>query len=304
MAASPPTPLGNIFLLLTAWGLAAAGVFAIALGIFGRFLPHDERYLGMSAHELCQLRECRIVHFMIHDRISFGGALVVLGILYTWLTNGPLRRGEAWAWWALLVSGTIGFASFFAYIGYGYLDAWHGLATLVLLPCFAIGMAQSHRSHFSMKWTDLQLSTARWGRVCLQIAAAGIVGAGLVICLVGMTIVLVPQDTEYLGVGTAELNAINSRLVPLIAHDRAGFGGALACCGITLLFSIGFGKPTPGLWRTLAAVGVIGFGTAIGVHPMIGYNDAVHLAPAVIGAAIYFAGLILAYRDMIQESSP
>ena len=80
---------------------------------------------------------------MFHDRVAFGGALIAIGVLYMWLAEFPLRRGEAWAWWAFVVSGIFGFGSFLAYLGYGYLDTWHGAATLLVLPCFVIGLAKS-----------------------------------------------------------------------------------------------------------------------------------------------------------------
>jgi hypothetical protein len=69
----------------------------------------------MSPTDLCQINECRIVHFMIHDRVSFGGSLITIAILYLWLAEFPLREGEPWAWWTLLVSGIVGFGSFLAY---------------------------------------------------------------------------------------------------------------------------------------------------------------------------------------------
>ena len=81
---------------------------------------------------------------MFHDRVSFGGVLVAIGALYMWLSEFPLRQGEAWAWWILLVSGAAGFASFLTYLGYGYLDTWHGVATLFLLPCFGVGLWKSY----------------------------------------------------------------------------------------------------------------------------------------------------------------
>jgi hypothetical protein len=110
--------------------------------------------------------------------------------------------------------------------------------------------------------------------------------------------VFVPQDLAYLGVGVADLNALNPRLVPLIAHDRAGFGGAVCCAGLALLLSVWCGTPSPSLWRVLCLAGVVGFGTAIGVHPAIGYDDPAHLAPAVLGAAVYLLGLVLTFRPM------
>jgi hypothetical protein len=130
----------------------------------------------------------------------------------------------------------------------------------------------------------------------LLAAAAGLVGAGLTILVVGMTCVFVPQDLAYLGLGVADMQALNPRLVPLIAHDRAGFGGAVFCCGLILFFCVWHGKPSAGLWTVLALVGFTGFGTAIFVHPAVGYNDMVHLAPAVLGAVTYTIGMALTFR--------
>lgn len=73
----------------------------------------------MTAGELCALQGCRILHFMIHDRISFGGVLIAIGVFYLWLTQVPLRRQESRAWWTLALSSVAGFLSFLSYLGYG-----------------------------------------------------------------------------------------------------------------------------------------------------------------------------------------
>jgi hypothetical protein len=44
-------------------------------------------------------------------------------------------------------------------------------------------------------------------------------------------------------------------------------------------------------------------GTAIGVHPIIGYTDAIHVLPAVATAALYFVGLAL-MRPAMQPKVP
>jgi hypothetical protein len=100
---------GRPLLALVALGLILSGLFAIFLTITGAFLPHDVAFLGMQPSELCRLHDCRIVHFIFHDRTSFGGTLIAIGTLYLWLLEFPLRRGEEWAWWTLLLSGLIGF---------------------------------------------------------------------------------------------------------------------------------------------------------------------------------------------------
>jgi hypothetical protein len=298
---------GRILLLASALSLILAGLFALCLGVLGEFLPHDERFLGMSAERLCSVHGCRIVHFMVHDRVSFGGVLVAIGLLYFWLTEYPLRQGQAWAFWLLVLSGVVGFGSFFAYLGYGYLDTWHGLATLALFPCFSIGIIRAstmlrQRSTLrclvkpSVQWP--WRSPAGIGRACLLASSAGMVGGGLTIFVVGMTCVFVPQDLAFMGLATADLHSINERLVPLIAHDRAGFGGAVCCCGVTVFFTVWCGAASRSLWIVLAVGSLIGFGAAIGVHPAIGYNDAFHLAPAVAGALLFLIGLFLTFRPM------
>ena len=303
---------GRPLLLVLGLGLLAYGFFALFLATTGQFLPHDERFLGMTARQLCALHGCRVVHFMIHDRLAFGGALAAVGLLYLWLVAFPLRQGQAWAWWLLLLSGAIGFASFLTYLGYGYLDAWHGLAMLGLLPCFALGLAHSRGTLagpsigvcclLSPAVRVLWTSPYGVGRACLLATAAGMVDGGLTILAVGTTCVFVPQDLVYLGLSDGELHGLNPRLVPLIAHDRAGFGGAVCCGGLVLFFVIWCSEPSRSLWLVLALAGLVGFGSAIGAHPAIGYNDGVHIAPAVSGAALYFAGLILTWRPMVRGS--
>lgn len=40
------------------------------------------------------------------------------------------------------------------------------------------------------------------------------------------------------------------------------------------------------------------FSAAIGIHPVVGYLDFTHLAPAVIGAGIFIVGLALCFKAM------
>ena len=121
---------GRSLITFTGLILGLCGLFALFLSATKHFLPHDVEFLGMTPPDLCSINECRIVHFMIHDRVSFGGALIAIAILYLWLAAFPLRMGQAWAWWLLVISGGMGFGSFLLYLGYGYLDTWHGVATL------------------------------------------------------------------------------------------------------------------------------------------------------------------------------
>jgi hypothetical protein len=117
-----------------------------------------------------------------------------------------------------------------------------------------------------------------------------------------MTVVFVPQDLAYMGMSAEELRAVSPRLVPLIAHDRAGFGGGVCCLGILLGFCVWCAAPSRSLWQVLCVAGVVGFVCAIGVHPAIGYTDFIHLLPAYIGAAVMAVGLMLTQNDMFNGS--
>jgi hypothetical protein len=127
------------------------------------------------------------------------------------------------------------------------------------------------------------------GRGLLVFVALGMTAAGATILVVGMTRVFVPQDLEYMRLAAADLDALTPLLVPLIAHDRAGFGGGLLSAGIAILGAAWFGarRRDPRLWWTLLAAGTAGFGSALGVHFLIGYLSFSHLAPAYAGATAF-----------------
>lgn len=300
---------GRPLLTFTGLMLILSGLFALFLSLTEHFLPHDVAFLGMTPKELCAINECRIVHFMIHDRVAFGGSIIGIGTLYLWLVEFPLKDKQVWAWLLFVISGVLGFGSFLLYLGYGYLDSWHGVATLGLLPFFILGLLISYnalngpvklrsllRPSQPIPWTTFY----GVGRLCLLITAACLTLGGLMIMGVGITTVFVPQDLDYMNISVEELQAINPRLIPLIAHDRAGFGGGVCCTGMTMFFCIWCGAPSRSLWQVLLLTGVAGFGTAIGIHPAIGYTDFIHLAPAYLGAGLFAVGLALTYPVMSQ----
>lgn len=291
---------GRPLLHLTGLSLILSGLFALFLSATGHFLPHDVQYLGMDAAQLCALNGCRIVHFMFHDRVAFGGAIIAVGILYLWLAAFPIREGQAWAWWLFALSGTAGFGSFLSYLGYGYLDTWHGAATLGLFGFFGGGLARTRRLLNAPRgWRELLKSggPGTAGKRLLLATALGMIGGGASILVIGMTSVFVETDLAFMGVKAADLQAINPRLVPLIAHDRAGFGGGILTCGLLVLGCVWCGRPSRSLWQALAAAGSVGFGCALGVHFMIGYTDVLHLLPAVAGTLMFVAGLALSRRS-------
>src|SRR5687767_10338796 len=98
---------GRPLLIFTGLCLVLSGGFALFLSATGHFLPHDVQFLGITSESLCAISDCRIVRFMFHDRVAFGGALISIGSLYMWLAAFPLRDAEAWAWWLFVVTGLL-----------------------------------------------------------------------------------------------------------------------------------------------------------------------------------------------------
>ena len=194
---------GTFLLIFTGIILVLSGLFVIVQSVTGHFLPHDVLYLELDASELSAFNDGTITKFMFHDRISFGGSIIAVGLLYMWLAEFPLKRNEVWAWYLFLFSGIVGFGSFFTYLGYGYLDSWHGLATLALMPFFVAGMIRSY-SLVKQDGSIRQLLKSRAavnfrsqygiGKLFLLFSAAGIFLAGITIMIVGMTTIFVPQD--------------------------------------------------------------------------------------------------------------
>ena len=290
---------GRPALLLTAVALLVSGLFAIFLSFRRELLPHDVAYLGMSADELCRVADCRVVSFMFHDRVAFGGTLISIAVLYSWLAAFPLRDGAAWAWWTFVASGVLGFASFLAYLGYGYLDVWHGAATLALLPTFAAGLWFSrplaiNRARPWILSTEMQGANwrSRLGRWGLLATGLAIALAGTVILYLGSTEVFVAEDLGFMGLKRQMLDVVNPRLVPLIAHDRAGFGGGLATIGVLLSVSAAYARPSRAFHEAVAIAGLAGFGCAIGTHFIEGYVNPMHLAPAFAGVTLFIASTV------------
>ncbi len=290
--------------------LVFSGIFIIAQSFIGEFLPHDTNYLGMNAQTLRSINP-NIVNFMFHDRISFGGSIISIGTLYIWLSEFPLRLKEEWAWWTFFISGFLGFAGFLTYLGYGYFDSYHGYSSLLLILIFCIGLYKSYQSFdkrpsfYSLMSTGNKVNCktkSGIGYLFIYLTSIGIALGGLVVMGVGMTSVYVPQDLQYMSMCSGDFVKINPKLTPLIAHDRASFGGGLFSIGLTIFLIVKLSTPTKNLWQILLISLSVGFITSIGVHFLIGYLNFTHLAPAYLGAMMASVGLILTYKNMTETN--
>jgi hypothetical protein len=283
---------GRSLIALTGISLALSGLFAILQSVSGQLLPQDSHAIGMDSSALMHAGNRHLLGFMFHDRVAYGGTLLAIGSGYLWVAAFPLKARQAWAWWALVFSGGIGFLAFLTYLGQGYLDSWHGVATLFLFPVFVAGIWRSRPRPSSLWsiWTQAhndEGQAAKWGRIVLGACAVGLIVAGLTIAIFGMTTVFVPSDIRFIGLNPAALGHISPKLIPVISHDRAGFGGGLCSMGCLLFFIASCADLNRSLVEIVAVMGCAGFGTAIGVHFVVGYVDFFHLLPAFAGSCIF-----------------
>lgn len=293
--------------LLVGLGMTGAGLGAAAITLGPVLLWYDRDYLRMTVHEL-HAANPHLVHFLQHDRITMAGTMVAIGALYTGLAWGGIRRGWPWAREVYLLSGAIGFPTVFYFLATGFVEPLHTATTIVLFPMF---VAAVRRTPPAPRWRpahegpEPQRRRSLVGQLLLIVTGAGLFVGGAVISVVGLTGVFVPTDLAFLGAGTQTLQSVNPRLVPFVAHDRAGFGGALmaAAVAIILLSAWGWRRGEAWVFWTLAAAAVAGFLPAVAVHAVIHYTDFIHLAPVYLGIATTGIGLLLA-RPYLCAKAP
>lgn len=229
---------------------------------------------------------------MFHNRAAWGGSLISIGILWLWLVHFPLGEGRREAWQILVVFGVVGFSSFLCFVGYGYFDLWHGVATLCLLPFFILGLWRA-RFLISKPIGKAAKAGLNWrgpGRF-LWMYAIGLLLGRVAILVISVTSVYVREDLAFMALCGADVTAFSERLTPVIAHDRSSFGGTLFTMGTALLLIFRKLPFTRSLWQSLLLSGIAGFGAANGIHDHIGYTNLIHLAPAWLGLLIFLGGI-------------
>jgi dihydroorotate dehydrogenase len=301
----PPSFWSNWgWMVLFGLSMILGGIMAWIIAATTVLLPYDEQYLGMG-RDLLSSHNDNLLPFMSHDRITLAGTMISIGILYAQFARYGQRYQLHWARTALLASVLIGFCSFFLYLGYGYFDPLHAAVSVLLLPMFVMGMRGGKDNRPLCQRQPNVVNNkdwyrAQWGQLMMVLLGFSLAAGGLTISFVGITHVFVPQDLTFLHTHPGELHDANSNLLSLIAHDRAGFGGALFSNAIALLAASlwGIQQGQRWLWWTFLFGGLPGFIAGFSVHMAIGYTDFIHLLPAYFAFGLYVAGLLLLFPYM------
>ena len=300
--------LSWLWTLLLGLGLFVGGLLVLALGMTRVVLPYDEAMTGISRQQLMQINP-RLLPFMVHDRVTLAATMLSVGALYSALSWFGVRRGCEWARTVVVWSALAGFFSFFTFLGFGYFDPLHAFVSGVLLQLTLLAMHSPlplRRVAATDLVNDRAWVSSQWGQLLFVIHGAALITAGLTICTIGSTTVFVSEDLAFMNTTAEELCAANPSLIPLIAHDRASFGGMLLTCGITVLLSNlwGFQRGQCWLWWTLLLAGSTAYlGTCV-VHWQVGYDALFHLIPAYGGLLSLWLGCALSRRYLLASTDP
>jgi hypothetical protein len=284
--------------LLVGIGLIVAGIGAAAITVGPVLLGYDRDYLGLTVAGLDAI-DPHLVGFLQHDRITMAGNMIGIGILYCGLACGGIRRGRGWARTTLLISGVVAFGTWFYFLATGFVEPLHTTVVVILFPALMIAVIRAPVTPPARVVGDgpqRERARALWAQLLMIGVGGGLTVAGVVISTVGLTAVFVPTDLGYLGTDSATLSAADQQLLPFIAHDRAGFGGALVGAGLAvLLISLwGWRRGERWVWWALAGGCLSGTAPALVVHLEIGYTTFSHLLPLYVLVAVVAVALTLA----------
>lgn len=306
---------GWAFLGATGWMLIVIALAAFLTAASIRVLPHEAGFLHSTVSELVFKDHAgNLIGYMMHNRVSFGGALFAVGLLYLWMAHSLLKQNAVWAWWGFFLSGYLGVSSFLSYFLTDYLDIWHGLGSIGLMLTITLGLVASFPAlprprGLSQIWPsgifDNLFSRFTVGRLILSVWAFGMMVGGFLVLETGVVRVFVPEDLQFMRSTVDVLQQINPQVIPFVAHDRIGFGGALISCGVAALGCIWHGLK-PGGRVALAVLCGAWFMqtiTAIGVHPLVGYNSLWHLFPFLLMDSAFLVGLPLVVGTAMKRNA-
>jgi dihydroorotate dehydrogenase len=297
---------GWIGFTLVAIGLIISSSTVIAVGLTRVLLPYDEAFLGVTMTEIPKINE-NLLKFMSHDRVTLGGSSLSGAVLFFGLAVFGIRRQHHWAYHAEVAGLIAGFLAFFLYLGFKYFDPLHALVCLLVLPFFIWGVVK--KPEFAPERSPNLTNDKNWqrsqiGQLLFVAIGAGLLLAGVTIAGVGCSAIFVNEDLMFMHTSRCTLESVNPRLLPLIAHDRASFGGCLWAVGtVEMLTSLyGFRQGCRWVWWMLLLAGLPGFIAVMGIHLGIGYTSFVHLLPAYIAVCMFIAGLYLSYGYLCGSS--
>jgi len=292
--------------MLMGLSMLFGGILAMGVASTRVVLPYDEAMSGLTLEQLADVND-HLLLFMTHDRVTLAGTMLAVAIQYVSMAWWGIRRGVHWCYVSVIASAFAGFASFFSFLAFGYFDPFHAFVTTILFQFLLLTAYANVPPRHQMEMPDLRNDARwkanQWGQLLFVIHGGILIVAGLVISAIGMTTVFVAEDLEFMHTTAADLYGAHPQLVPLVAHDRATFGGMLISCGVATLLPAmwGFRRGQAWLWWGLMLAGSTAYIAAILVHWIVGYHSIKHLLPAFGGFALLWLGGLASYRFLVAR---
>ncbi|GIO25439.1 dihydroorotate dehydrogenase [Ornithinibacillus bavariensis] len=296
-----PSPQAGWFAYwLFGLSILIGGIIAFILSITTIILPYDEIFLNMKRQTIWAFND-RIMLFMAHDRMTLAGTMISGGVVYMQLAKHGVKWGLKWAKQAIDIAAIIGFLGIFAFIGFGYFDWLHLLFWLILLPFYLYGLYKTRGIRGTPasknRRNDRIYKRGIYGQLAFVLLGFSFVLGGVIISFIGVTSIFVSTDLAYICMPKEMLQEFNENLLPVLAHDRAGFGSALLSVGLLVLTMSLWGvqQGNRWVWLTYLIGGLPAFYAGLYIHFAIGYTTFIHLLPAYIAFVLFLIGLILTY---------
>jgi hypothetical protein len=296
---------GWVWALWLGIAMICAGIGAAIITLGPTLLGYDNSFLRTNTAGLDAIN-ARLVPFLRHDRITMAGCMVAIGCNDIGLALA-MRKGWRWAKVAFGLAGACGFPTFFLFLGYEFVDPLHLAVAVGFFPLYLLALVRPNvpevwRTRVAVDEPARRRAVV--GQLLMVLVTLGVTLSGVFIMVVGLTSILIPSDRVYLG-NSQEFFAsqLDGRLLRFVAHDRAGFGGALFSLGVGMLTMTlwGWRENEPGTWWSAAAASTFGFGAALIIHLNVGYTDALHLLPVYVGMPLVATALALSRHWMLAR---
>lgn len=145
---APPRPgwgsrIAWVLLVLVGGYFVIAGFLLLGQAVGVPWMSYEgAQYIRQFPEEISEYNRSLEAYIVMVGGIAPGGVLVGYGLLTAALAYIPFRRGEAWAWWALLIANLFAFTGLLVVLGViGYrLTSPILLATLIAFFLFVAGV--------------------------------------------------------------------------------------------------------------------------------------------------------------------
>ncbi|MEM7312885.1 MAG: hypothetical protein AAF497_07010 [Planctomycetota bacterium] len=116
---------GQLLYVIQGAVLVVAGTIICKIGITQVFIKEDLEFLCTTPDKIISANP-QLLSLVAHDRATFGGMLISTGITVLLASMWGFRRGHAWLWWTLLISGCLGYVcAIYIHLHVGYTSFKH-----------------------------------------------------------------------------------------------------------------------------------------------------------------------------------